>query len=37
MKFTVYFRGSLTFEAENIEEAWEIWFKEKAKIKNLDR
>lgn len=36
MKFTVYFRGSLTFEAKDIEDAWEVWFKERDKIENID-
>jgi len=35
-EFTAYFRGSLLIKAESIEEAWEKWFIEKAKIKDLD-
>jgi len=27
MDFTAYFRGSLSIEAESIEEAWEKWHK----------
>ena len=34
-EYTVYFRGSLTFKAKDIEEAWEVWFKERDKIKNI--
>ena len=36
IEYTAYFRGSLTFKAKSIEDAWEVWFKEKAKIKNID-
>lgn len=35
-EFTAYFNGSLSIKAESIEEAWEKWFLEKAKIKDLD-
>lgn len=34
-EFSVYFRGSLTFKAKDIEDAWEVWFKERDKIKNI--
>ena len=35
-EFTAYFRGSLLIKAESIEEAWEKWFDEIAKVKDLD-
>ena len=36
MEFIAYFRGSLLIKAESIEEAWEKWLIQKAKIKDLD-
>ncbi len=36
IEFTAYFRGSLLIKAKTIEEAYDIWEKEEAKIKNID-
>lgn len=35
-EFTAYFRGSLSIKAESIEDAWEKWFLEREKIKNIN-
>ena len=35
-EFVAYFRGSLLIEAKTIEEAYDIWEKEEAKIKNIE-